>query len=279
MAALVGLDPFMSRSDVFLEKTGVLQDVDDEHESIVLKIGKIFEDAVITLFSEVRGVDVKRSVWLEHGIFCANLDGLIENDNEIVEAKTTGKVDEWGEQWTNDVPEQHIVQVHEQFYVTTMATGRDCKKAWLPVLLPGYRSLQFRTYVVERDDSLVNNLVELGQNFWNEHVATGLRPEPFEPKMELIKRVRREPASIADVPDDLIADWLQANRARLDAEKLEETAQKRLLGALGNAEAGESPSGRFVTYFEQSRAGYTVKPTSFRVLRAPKGKQPKQLKG
>lgn len=277
MAALVGLDPFTSRSDVYLEKIGELEDADEE--GLPLKIGKVFETAVIDLFAELQGKTIQRNVRFESGIYAVNTDGYEPIENENVEAKTTGKVEEWGDPWTNDVPEQHIIQCNIQMYCITMVTGRDCKKTFIPVLLPGHRSLQFRTYCVERNDNLINDLIAIGNAFWNDHVLPRVPPQPFEPREELIKRIRRIPNSIADIPDELITEWMTANQVRLAAEKAELSAKQRLLGALGTAEAGESQRGQFVTYFEQSRAGYEVKPSSFRVLRAPKGKQPKLLKG
>lgn len=270
MSALVGLDPWANASDVYLEKTDQVAPRADK-DTGVKKIGNVFESAVIDLFAETRGVVVKRNIFLNHEMFCSNLDGLIEAEHEIVEAKTTGKVEEWGEQYTDDIPERNIVQVHEQMFVVSKATGKECRVAWVPVLLPGYQNLEFRIYRVERDDDLIENLISVGTAFWNKHVVARVPPDPFQPSMELIKRVRREPNKVVDIPDSLVLDWITADVESKKVGKLAEAAKSKLLAALGDAEAGDYSLGR-VTYFEQQRAGFTVAPTSFRVLRLPKAK-------
>ena len=55
------------------------------------------------------------------------------------------------------------------------------------------------------------------------------------------------------------------------AEKVEKAALANLLAVLGDAEIGECDIGNF-TYREQSRKGYVVKPTTFRVPRFTKAK-------
>ena len=254
MAAIVGLDKWSNISDVYLEKTGQLElEPAKENGNLPAEIGQIFEDAVCQLFAKIRGVTLEKNIFLHHGIFCSNLDRFITADHEIVEAKTHGDPDDYGEQYTDEIPESQIIQVHEQFYVVSEATNRECKVAWVPVLLPGYKSLQFRIYKVTRNDKLMNDLVALGNNFWNEHVIPHIPPEPYQPSLDIIKRIKRVPKTIADIPDTLIAEWQEAAALEEQAKQLLDGTKSRLLVAIGNCEAGETEGGRMVTYFEQQR--------------------------
>jgi hypothetical protein len=68
-----------------------------------------------------------------------------------------------------------------------------------------------------------------------------------------------------------VAAWEAAKLAKKAAEDSEESAKSALLSALGDAEIGDyGDSAKWLTYFTQNRAGYEVKPTSFRVARISK---------
>lgn len=270
MSAIVGVDPFSNISDVYIEKTQDL--LPACKDTMPADIGTIFENAVLQLFAKVRNVELRQDIFLTHDIFCSNLDGFIDADHEIVEAKTAGDPDGYGEQMTDEIPERHIIQVHEAMYVVSNATGCECKVAWVPVLLPGYKSLQFRIYKVTRRDSLMNDIVDLGKQFWTNHVEKLIPPQPYQPSLDIIKRIRRTPESIADLPDELVDEWKAATSLASEAKKLADEAKSRVLAAIGNCDAGETPTGRLVTYFEYNRAGYEVQPSTYRTpyLKVPK---------
>lgn len=272
MPALVGMDPWTRSSDVYLEKTGQLDPERDKSSWLIKRIGNVFETAVLDLFEEIRGVTVKRSLFLTHEMFCSNLDGFIESDNEITEAKTTGKLEEWGEQYSDDIPPRNIIQAHEQMYVYSKAFGRDCRTVWFPVLLPGYSNLEFKIFKVTRNDNLMNDIIKIGESFWNNHVIPRIPPDPFQPNLNILKRVKRIPDNIVDIDSRLVIDWKKADAIFKEADKLAKTAKERLIAALGDAEVGETLDGTRVTYYLQGRSGYTVEPTEYRVMRTKKSK-------
>jgi putative phage-type endonuclease len=269
LPAVVGVDTWRNASDVWLEKTGRV--VRDDKDSPIQEVGHAFETAVIDLFAKRKGVTVERNVFLVNEMFCANLDGLIDGPfPEIVEAKTTGKDEEWGPEGTDEIPERILIQVHEQMYVTSCATGRECHVAWVPVLIPGFRHLEVRTYRVERNGVLMDAAIGIGSKFWNEHIVTDTPPDVFLPSLDMLKRARREPDKIVDVSDSLVERWFEANEKEKAAKKEAEQAKVALIASLGDAEGGQYSKG-IVTYYSQHRAGYTVEPTSYRVLRKTKG--------
>jgi hypothetical protein len=89
--------------------------------------------------------------------------------------------------------------------------------------------------------------------------------------METIKSRKRVPATTVDIADELVQDWLDAKKIASDAEKVKQKAQKAMLTALGDAEAGNCSMG-LVTYLEQNRKGFTVEPSTSRVTRFKKAK-------
>jgi hypothetical protein len=69
----------------------------------------------------------------------------------------------------------------------------------------------------------------------------------------------------------LVATWEAAKAEKTAAAAAEELAKSAMLAALGDAEAGDfGDPAKWLTYYEQKRAGYEVKPTTFRVPRIGK---------
>jgi hypothetical protein len=125
-------------------------------------------------------------------------------------------------------------------------------------------------YVVPRNDALCDDILAAGTEFMRDFVHKRVRPSDFRPSLEVLKRVKRQPKTIIDVPKMLIDDWIVAKAAKKQAEDDAEAAYTNLLAAMKSADACEDETGRFVTYFEQNRIGFTVAPTKFRVMRLQK---------
>lgn len=271
LPAVVGVDPWRSAHDIYLLKTDSLQPVPEKEDKGVIEIGHNFEKAVLDLFEKRHDVKLKRDLFLEHEHYCSNLDGLMEDVDglAVVEAKTTGKVEEWGPSESDEIPERVLIQIHQQMHVVSKALNKECRVAWVPVLLPGYQNLDYRIYRIERNDDLLNAIIQMGDDFWNNHVIPRVPPENFLPSLDLLKRVRRVPEKTVKVEDALVDSWLTAKAEKLHTEKLFQKTEKELLVALGDAEAAEY-SGGLITYYETKRSGFTAKPTKFRTLRKTK---------
>jgi predicted phage-related endonuclease len=269
LPSVLGMDSWRTIGDVWLEKTGRV--VVDEKESAVQDFGTTFEGAVLDHFEKKRGVTLQRHLFFTNGHFCSNLDGFIDGSlPEIVEAKTSGLGEEWGPLGTDEIPERVLIQVHEQMYVVTKATGKECRVAWIPVLLPAFRHFEIRVYEIKRNDALMESAIAIGDQFWREHVLTDTPPQTFIPSLDVVKRVRREPNKTVTVADRLVMEWFEATAALSKAKKRVEDTQAAILAAMDDAEGARYGAG-CLTYFEQSRSGYTVAPTKFRVLRKMKG--------
>lgn len=258
-AAILGIDPWQNRSDVWLSKTGRLPDWEGNEAT---EVGSACEGAVLDIFEQRHSVKLVRHSFLAEGIFCANLDGAIGIEpgfEAVVEAKTTGNRGAWGEAGTDEVPDHVLVQVHHQMAVV------GCDVAWVPALMPGFKSLEVVVYRVERNQDLIDQILEAGTQFWK-YVERDIQPVDFHPHIDSLKRMRRIPKSTVEVDEALIAEWLEIKESCIASESNKKEVEARLLAALGDAEAGSCRLG-VVTYLEQGRKGYTVEPTKFRVAR------------
>jgi hypothetical protein len=95
------------------------------------------------------------------------------------------------------VERRHSGAVRRQAQVQLLCTGASV--CHVPALVSGFRSLEFRRYVVRRNDSFIAAIVEHGEEFWR---CVESRTPPVEvPRLETLKRIRRLPASTVDLAD------------------------------------------------------------------------------
>lgn len=250
------LDPFNTSVDLWASKVFELKEM---KKSPAMDRGNRYESALIAFAESELGCGILTAsehmgfICKDHPIFACNLDGHtvdIRGDafSEIVEAKTTGLTGEWGEPGTDDVPFRVNLQCQQQM----LCTG--WKKAHIAVLL-GKWGLTEEMYVVDRNEDIINAIIERGEQFWKDHVLTKIPPEDGQVgDVEIFKRIIRQPNKFADVSTDLILDWSELRRARLDAEKAEKAKFAEILVKLGDAEGVNMGDEGMFTYFTQRGA-------------------------
>lgn len=163
-AAAVGLNPYMSPLELWLDKTGRAEGLprpDPEDTTSPTYWGALLEPIIAAVYTKQTGNKVRRvNAVLRHPtipFMLANLDREIvgARDVQILECKTAG---EFGARlWSNGVPEYVELQVQHQLAVT----GKQA--AHVAVLLCGQALEVFR---IERDERLIARLVELEARFW-----------------------------------------------------------------------------------------------------------------
>lgn len=264
MAAILGLDPYRTAYDVWLDKTGQLE---DEPENKAMYAGTAFEDGVLK-FAEGQLGKIKRNQYrsakdLPIG---ANIDALVVETGEPVEAKTAGLFGPldvlWGEEGTDEVPDRTIIQCHVHMICTNKSICH------VPAFLGGRG---FQLFQVNQDQKIKDIIISKALDFWNNFVKTETAPPNITPSLGVIKRVKREPESVVDIDDEPVKKWQDVCERFSEIKKAKEAAQANLIKALGTAEAGNCTLGQ-ITYLETFRKGFTVKPSKFRKIGFRKNK-------
>ena len=243
------LDPFKNAADVYVSKT---QKLDEPKTSDAIERGIKLEPYLIEYASRELGCEIETQpdkinfVCKDHPIFAANLDGYTVSDTpSIVEAKTTGMCNEWGEPFTDQVPFRVLLQVHQQMLCSGF------KDAYVVVLM-GKWGLREEIYHIERNEEVVNAIIKRGEQFWNEHVIPRVPPEKTLPMdTTILKRVTREPSSYADVDESLVNAYIEAKDVAREAKRAKDHAFAELLYALGDAEGVKLSDGREFIYLEE----------------------------
>lgn len=163
-AAAVGLNPYMSALELWLDKTGRAEGLprpDLADTTSPTYWGTLLEPIVAAVYTQQTGNRVRKvNAVLRHPsipFMLANIDREIvgARDVQILECKTAG---EFGARlWRDGVPEYVQVQVQHQLAVT----GKSA--AHVAVLLCGQA---LEVFLIERDDALIGRLVELEARFW-----------------------------------------------------------------------------------------------------------------
>ncbi|CAJ3296371.1 putative phage-related protein [Burkholderia pseudomallei] len=239
-AAAVGLNPFKSQTELWLEKTGrdaELPKPDPNDTAEPIYWGALLEPIVAAAYTQQTGRRVRKvNAVLRHPtipFMLANLDREVIGvpDVQILECKTAG---EFGSRhWENGVPEYIQLQVQHQLAVT----GKQA--ADVAVLLCGQ---QLAVHRIERDDDLIARLIPLEAQFWQ--YVTSDTPPPGDGSESADRALRclypRDSGGTVDFSDDrqlsgVFAD-LVAVRERIEAlevaaAKLKQTIQH----AMGDA--------------------------------------------
>lgn len=241
-AAAVGLNPYKSQLELWLEKTGRdanLPKADSQDENSAMYWGNILEPIVAAHYTKRTGRRVRRiNAVLQHPDpslpwMLANIDREVTGSSEvqILECKTAGI--NGARLWKEGVPEYVQLQVMHQLAVT----GKQA--ADVAVLLGGQH---LEIHRIERDKTLIARLIELEQHFW-QYVESDT-PPPADGSESADRALRcLYPADDGQTLDftgernlsATFADWLSVRQSIAEAEQLEATLKQSLQQAMGSA--------------------------------------------
>jgi putative phage-type endonuclease len=258
-AAVLGLSPWRTPVDVYWSK---VLDPEPAPPTEAMSRGIALEPYILDRLAEDMGLPLRRDVGTivdpVSTVLMATPDDIVPGQAMAVEAKTASLMDGWGEQGTDEIPMHYLVQTHHQMAVLNRA-GYEVRRVLVPVLFFTMRP-EYRLYAVDRNEAVEQAIVGDLLGWWQRHVIARVPPAEQPPALDVLKRLRREPASVVDLSDRAITEiesWQAAKElAKEHAEEAEEM-QARVLALLGTdapAEAGRLPDGRLLTYLTQKSA-------------------------
>ncbi len=236
-AASVGISPYKSPLELWLEKTG-RQEASNLTTNEAVFWGTTLEHIIATVYAERTGVKIRRlNAVLQHPEYpfmLANLDRVVQHptdNNGILEVKTAGVNS--ARFWEEGVPDSYQCQVLHQLAVT----GRQwCDVA---VLIGGQ---DFRMYRITRDEAKIADLIQREERFWH-CVTENIPPEVDGSESSgraLASMYPSDKGDVIDYTDDvgmnkLFSDYWACRQQRESAEVQEELLKQKFQERLGFA--------------------------------------------
>jgi putative phage-type endonuclease len=165
-AAVCGMSKWKTPLDVYRDK--ISDDVSHEMTNDQL-MGTLFEPVLINYYEKVTGNKVEKVGMTSKDFMIANVDGFIKSENKILEIKTARFMDGWGDEGTDEIPDEYLFQVAHYCHVL------DIDNVDIAVLFMGK---DFKIYRYTRNKNLEAKLVAKEAYFWNEHVKALKAPAP-----------------------------------------------------------------------------------------------------
>ncbi len=256
-AAAVGLCPYKSQLELWMEKTGRAVRGEEPGQDSPMYWGTLLEPLVAAAYTERTERKVRRvNAVLQHPTYSfmlANIDREVVGvpDVQILECKTAG---EFGSRlWRDGVPEYVQLQVQHQLAVT----GKQA--ADVAVLLCGQK---LEVHRIERDEEVISRLIVLEARFW-EHVTQDT-PPPADGSESAARALRslytgndtsidfNDDAELSATFDGLVL--LRDEIAQMD--KRAELMRQQLEQSMGDASRALFPTGE-ITY-RRSKDGTSV---------------------
>jgi len=269
LAACVG-DKYQSRGALWELKTGRREPVS---ENAAMRWGNRLENFLIDDWAELNCAEVidrqQRVWWSSNPPLVATLDAVVQLPDGMVcplEAKTTtSRNDELGESG-DELPTRWIIQAQAQ--MAALGAG-ECRFA---VLVDQHDLRQFR---VERDQAIIDKIVTKAREFWHYVETNTVPPADWYEVDERLNRHRWLPelGVPVELPADIAERWRDYEEIGRSIRQLEERRdglKADVIAAMGDFHRGLLGDGRELVVSVVERAGYTVGPKSYPVLKARK---------
>lgn len=278
-AVAAGMSPYKTAAQLYYEKRGEMEpDNLDDNERVYW--GNKMEAMIGEVYAERTGLKVRRRRQMfqskNYPFMQANIDFAVVGKKKGLECKNVDKFvaayGEWGKEGTDEVPSYYFLQC--QHYMGVM--GYD---EWDLAALIGGNEL--RIYPIERDDSIIIDLIQLEEDLWN-RIQKGAPPDwehGNRSTKNLIKKLYPGTnGEIMELDDDYL-HWKEVERQaasmKSEYEKVQELARNHILSAVGEASIAVFPDGTGYTRKQVNKKEVVIPPCSYIDVRYAKDAQAK----
>lgn len=237
-AAIMGANSYVSPLSVYADKIG---EAPEKETSEAMRQGNDFEAYVAERFTEETGIKLRRiNRILQHPEYpwmLANIDRDVVGGEGGFEAKTTNMLNKHDFEG-GEVPLNYMWQCQHYMAVTGAPYW------YLAILVLGK---SFHVFRVDRDETLIAQLIEAEKEFWNEHVLKVVPPLPTgtdadEDALDALypaSEDTEESIDLSEVSDALnLLELLKADKSVLERRIKE--AEETVKLALGSRERGNT---------------------------------------
>lgn len=215
VAAILGISPWRTPLDVYLDKIQPRKEETDPGRLKVLNRGKRMEPYVIDLLAEETGLEIirrgERYLDPDLDFIAAEIDAEAAT-GENIEIKTVSpfKAREWGEEQSDEIPLHYAAQAMHGMMVTSREV------CVFGVLIGGD---DFRVYRIERDDVTIDAIRQKEIEFWS-RIQARQAPEPSTVSDVFRLFGTKDSGLAVEASESLQADVIALKSLKDDAKRL-----------------------------------------------------------
>lgn len=271
VAAILGLSRWKTAFDVWLSKTGEIDEPEEEPKHFVR--GRFLERAISDWYADKFNVKLAHTdpfhtypgpePWMSASVDATVLPGEGVEEEYGLECKSARSDELWGKSGTDKTP----VDVQIQCYWYMACTGM---KRW-DVAALFTLSDDFRHYTLHQDPEVERNIVDRCRAWWQHHVVEGHKPsiDGSEGASDYLKKKFPSPrkplraAMTAEISQAV--EYKRIGAQIRDLERARKSIKNQLAESIGSAEGFYWGGGK-ATYRLVETKSYTVRPKSYRKL-------------
>lgn len=252
-AAVLGLSPWRSPLDVFLDKTGRSA---PQEETDAMYWGTRLEALVANKYCEVSGNEVRRvnSLLRSDKFPCliGNIDRAVCPEkgklpvvkgefrtSKILECKTARSMsDEWGANGSDQIPQYYLAQVLHYLGLT------GCQSCDVACLF--FDSRKFGIYTVNADSDLIASMFARLAQWWDDYVAKNVPPPPrsITDVQKLFKRSAAVEITATKEIEDAAFEYAALKKQEAELEAKLDAAKEKIAVYMGEADTLVDPGGK-----------------------------------
>jgi putative phage-type endonuclease len=253
-AIIMGYSSYKTPYQLYLEKTGIIEPSDEVTEQQYW--GNALEPIIIKRFAEENDLAVIFPDTVYHPDYpfiFANLDGWIESENAIVEAKSANSFQrkEWDMALTDGIPIAYLIQIAKQCLITNASRG------YCAVLIGG---MEYKQFIYERDTALESLILQADLDFWH-CVQNRIEPDPISTSDCRLKFPKPHPDKIVESnyrTSGALSGLTQVKSSLKDLAAREEEFKMAIMSHMGTAEYLVGLDGELLATWKASKKGHRV---------------------
>jgi len=279
VSTILGLNPYQTPYELFLQKTGRMQPPDLSDKMSVFA-GNLLEDNIAKMYSKRTGKKVVRRnktiVNPKYDWITAHIDRDVTGEKRGLEIKNSGwrMMSDWGPEGSDSIPDYYLTQVH--CYLLVMGY-----QVWDVAAYFG--GGDFRLYEVERSSNFDEIIIDKTHDFWYDHVLKDIAPDIDYGAKSTGKVLSELYPGTDGTTTDLDQKLIHWHNIRQDAlskareyESAAQCAKNHILDAMGDSSIGVMPDGTGYTRKFVTRKAFEVKESKyidFRFSKQPCGRK------
>lgn len=251
---IMGYSTYKTPYQLYLEKTGAVSSDDEMTE--LQYWGDALEPIIIRRFAEENNVEVTFPDTVhhpDHPYIFANLDGWIESERAVIEAKCANSFQrkEWDMALTDGIPLVYLIQIAKQCLIT------DASRGYCAVLIGG---MEYKQFIYERDAALEALILQADIDFWH-CVENRIEPDPINTSDCRLKFPTPNPEKVAQGTYKTGHALAELMNVKIKLKKLnedEDMFKMHLMSHMGNAEYLVGQEGEILATWKATKKGTRV---------------------